>query len=79
MKKGPACTCGPSTLLWLVVAAVVMAIGFYVAVMTVKAQWMGMATFVQSAVWYALAFIILAFGKMAKWKAATGCILHKCQ
>ncbi len=73
------CTCGTATLLWLVVAAVVMAIGFYVGVMTLRGQWYDAATFPQTAVWYSLAFIILAFGKMAKWKAAEGCTLHKCQ
>jgi hypothetical protein len=60
----------------MIVAAVVMSVGFYVAIMTVQAQWSGEATFVTVAAWYALAFIIFGFGKMAKWKSVECCGAH---
>ena len=57
-------------LLWVVVAAVVMAVGVFVGVMAVQQQLAG-EPFLTVALWYAVAFIVLAFGKMAKMKACS--------
>ena len=78
-SSGPTCSCGPSNFIWLIVAAIIMAVGLYVLVMALQTQWNGAAPFVNVALWYALAFIIFAFGKMAKWKSMSGCSAHgKC-
>ena len=77
MGKGPTCSCGPGNFLWMVIAAVVLAVGVYVFVMALQAQWSGSATFVNVALWYALGVLIITFGKMAKWKSCSGCSAHQ--
>ena len=79
MAKGKTCTscsCGPVNFIWMLIAAVVMAIGLYALVMAVQQQWMGSWPFLNVALWYALAFVIFGFGKLAKWKSAEGCDAH---
>ena len=79
MGGGMVCRCGPSNFIWMIIAAIVLAIGAYVFVLALQTQWAGSATFVNVALWYTLAFIILGFGKLAKMKSMDGCPMHgKC-
>jgi peptidoglycan biosynthesis protein MviN/MurJ (putative lipid II flippase) len=76
MAKGMTCSCGPVNFIWMLIAAIVMAIGIYAGVMALQQQWNGTWPFLNVALWYALAFVILSFAKMAKWKSCEGCKVH---
>ena len=79
MMGGATCNCGPANFIWMIIAAVVLAVGLYVLVMALQTQWSGGTPFVNVAAWYALGFIIVTFGKMAKMKAMCSCPAHgKC-
>ena len=68
MAKGMTCTCGPSNFGWMILAAVLFAIGLYFVVWGVYTQWTG-GDWLTAMVWSAIGFLVFMLGKMAKWKA----------
>ncbi len=69
MSSGGRCTCGPGNFLWMIAAVVLFAIGLWLVVGGLFAQWNQKADWLMVMVWYAVGFLILGFGKMCKWKS----------
>ena len=75
-SSGMKCTCSPAGLFWLVLGAIVLAVGVWLFVAGIRMQWDGGA-WLSTLVWYAAGIFVLGLGKMLKWKGCTGCPVHK--
>jgi len=78
MKESAKCVCGPKNVVWMLVAVVIFAVGFWVLIEGLQAQWgsgSGNANWLTLLVWYAVAFLVLWIGKLCKWKSMS-CPVH---
>ena len=73
VKSGAKCKCNFGMGL---VALILFAIGFWIVVNGYVTQWNNLASYWQVMLWYLVGFVVLVFGKMAKWKSHAGCTVH---
>jgi hypothetical protein len=71
------CSCDFRSVVWAVVAALVMAVGIYLGVNTLKAQWDGQLGWWMGILLYGLTLLVFMAGKAMKWKVAEGCCMHQ--
>jgi hypothetical protein len=76
VSKGHTCNCGPGNVAWMLLAVIVLAVGFWVLIQGLQLQWGG-AYWLTAMIWYAVGFLVLWLGKMAKWKCMNSCGSHK--
>ncbi|QQG38971.1 MAG: hypothetical protein HYS32_00715 [Candidatus Woesearchaeota archaeon] len=60
---------------WMFITLVLFAIGFYVLVSGIYSHWNDPGNWWVT-VWYFVAFLIFAIGKMCKYKAHNNCPVH---
>ena len=74
MGGGATCKCTPSSVVWLIIGVIVMAVGLWSLVKGVQMQWAAQGAFSSMlAFWYALGFLVLSIGKIVKCKACSVC------
>lgn len=69
------CTCGPGSVGWMVVAAVVFAVGVWLLLRGIMGQWNNTETPLMILLFYAVALLVFSVGKALKWKAMS-CPMH---
>ena len=68
------CTCNPG---WLILALIFFTAGLYALVGGFTGQFFNTWSVQYVMAWYFLGFLLLAVGKMFKWKSHGTCTVHK--
>lgn len=74
---GPTCKCTPGGFVWIVLGAIILALGFFALIKGLMLQWQEGANWIQAGVWYAVGFLVLFIGKCVKMKGCVGCPVHR--
>lgn len=74
--SGQVCKCTPGGFFWVILAAIVMAIGIWLFISGIRVQWAD-GPWLTAMVWYAIGLFVVCVGKVFKMKACGGCPVHK--
>ena len=69
------CTCGAGNVFSMILSVVFFAVGFWVLLNGIMAQWDGLGTPLSIMGWYAVGFLLFVVGKWFKWKSMS-CPAH---
>lgn len=72
--KSAKCTCNPG---WLILALIFFSVGLYAVVGGFVGQFTGSQSSQYILAWYFVGFLLIAIGKMLKWKSHGTCPVHK--
>ena len=73
-KTSGKCTCNPG---WLILALIFFSFGLYALVGGFAGQFGSNWSPAQILAWYFVGFLLVAVGKMLKWKSHGACTVHK--
>lgn len=76
MAKGMKCECGPTNIVWLLVACGVLGAGVMLLINSVWLQWMSPGLNPMIWLWYVGSVLVLSVGCILKHKACSGCQMH---